>query len=246
MSASQRAGDRVAGPASAPAGSRLAVGSSSSSRPGRSASTPARASRCCSPPESAAVGRSRSVREADPAQRLVDPGPDLVGRYAPVLQPERHVVAAAGHHQLGLRVLEDDADPFPGLARVEPVDLDGALLLAGVLGEQAGQRGEQGALAGPGGPEQQHPLAVLDAQVDPAHRPGPPPGVPPPEPPQHRHRSPPPTRRPTHEVASRMRQRRSDRATAVSPGRRGSGPARRCWPAPGSAASRRARRRRWR
>ena len=125
-----------------------------------------------------------AVREADPAQRLVHPGPDLVGRHAPVLQPERDVVAAAGHHQLGLRVLEDDADPFPGLARVEPVDLDGALLLAGVLGQQPGQRGEQGALAGPGGPEQQHPLAALDAQVDPAHRPGAPPGVPPAEPAQ--------------------------------------------------------------
>ena len=45
---------------SAPAGSRLAVGSSSSSRPGRRASAPARARRCCSPPESAAVGRSRA------------------------------------------------------------------------------------------------------------------------------------------------------------------------------------------
>ncbi|GAB3943194.1 hypothetical protein GCM10027614_31490 [Micromonospora vulcania] len=75
------------------------------------------------------------VREADPVQRLVHPRPDLAGRYSPVLQPERDVVAAAGHHQLGLRVLEDDADPFAALARVEPVDLDGALLLARVLGQ---------------------------------------------------------------------------------------------------------------
>ena len=45
--------------------------------------------------------------------------------------------------------------------------------------EQAGQRGEQGALAGAGRPEQQHPLAGLDAQVDAAQRPGPPAAVPP-------------------------------------------------------------------
>ena len=43
----------------APSGSRLAVGSSSMSRPGCRASVPASASRCCSPPDSACVGRSR-------------------------------------------------------------------------------------------------------------------------------------------------------------------------------------------
>ncbi|PSK62519.1 hypothetical protein B0E53_05584 [Micromonospora sp. MH33] len=124
------------------------------------------------------------IREADPAQRLVHPGPDLVGGHAPVLQPERDVVAAAGHHQLGLRVLEDDADAFPGLTRVEPVDLDGALLLAGVLGQQPGQRRQQRALARPGGAQQQHPLPGLDAQVHPPHRPALPPRMPPPKPPQ--------------------------------------------------------------
>ncbi len=48
--------------AAAPAGSRLAVGSSSTRIPGSAASTPARASRCCWPPD-----RSRACRASNPA-----------------------------------------------------------------------------------------------------------------------------------------------------------------------------------
>jgi hypothetical protein len=36
---------------------------------------------------------SAAVAEADPGERLVDPGPDLRGRHAAVLQAERYIVA---------------------------------------------------------------------------------------------------------------------------------------------------------
>ena len=210
----------------APAGSRLAVGSSSSSRSG-----PQRQHAGQRQPLLLAAGQGgggpvAAVREADPVAAPRRPAArSRLGRHAAVLQAERDVVAGAGHHQLGLRVLEEDADPLAGLARVEPVDLDGALGLAGVLGQQAGQRGEQGALAGAGRPEQQHPLAALDAQVDAAHGPGPAAGVPPPEPAQ---------RRPSRHAAIAL-----GRQTARVRGRTGTGRARRSGPAPGSAPSRR-------
>ena len=179
------------------------------------------------------MGRSRWYGKPTRRSASSTRGQISVGRHAPVLQPERDVVAAAGHDQLGLRVLEDDADPFPGLARVEPVDLDGALRLAGVLGEQPGERGEQGALAGPGGAEQQHPLAVLDAQVDAADRPGAAPGVPPAEPAQLDAGS-----HVDHgSVATPARGVRPRRVRRGAFRPAGTGPARRSGPGPGSAAS---------
>ena len=79
---------------SAPAGSRLAVGSSSSSSRGLRASTPAMARRCFSPPDRSEVERSQLVREThrDCSDSLY-PRPDLVSRReGPVLQAERDVV----------------------------------------------------------------------------------------------------------------------------------------------------------
>ena len=160
----------------APSGSRLAVGSSSRRRSGRVAEAPASARRCCSPPERASVRRSRPYGNADRPQGLVDARPDLVSRDAVVLQTEGDVVAGPGHHQLGLRVLEHDADTAPPRATVTR-----ALPLARVGGQQPTQRGEQGALARTRRAEQEHPLAARDPQVDPADRPRPSPGVPPAE-----------------------------------------------------------------
>src|SRR5205823_9566526 len=95
-----------------------------------------------------------------------DAWPDLLCRYPQIFRTERDVVAAPGHDELGLRVLEQDPGPA--------VDADLARAFPGLLGEQSGERGEQGALAGPGQAQQQHPLAMLDPQVDVADRPGPP------------------------------------------------------------------------
>jgi hypothetical protein len=114
-----------------------------------------------------------AVRERAFQQRVVHAWPDPRRGYRMVFQPERDVVAGAGHDELGLGVLEHDAG--------RAVDAEFPRPLAGVLGEQAGECGEQGALAGAGGAQQQYPLAALDAQVDVAQGPGPAPGVPPTE-----------------------------------------------------------------
>jgi hypothetical protein len=120
-----------------------------------------------------AGGGVASVGEADGRQRLVDPPPDLAGRDAAVLQSERDVVAGPAHHQRRLGVLQDQPSARPGLAGRQAVEEHRALLRTRVGGvEQAGQRCQQGALAGAGRPEEQHPLAGLDPQVDPAQRPG--------------------------------------------------------------------------
>ena len=143
-----------------------------------------------------------------------------LGRYAAVLQSKCDIVADPGHHELGLRVLEDDADLFAGRPGVDTVDGDHALLLARVLGEQAGQRGEQRALAGPRRAEQQHPLAARPP-VDPRRaRP----------------------RRDGRRDASRSPRSSTWVSTARRPpvaGRTGTGPGRRSGPAPASARTRR-------
>jgi len=67
------------------------------------------------------------IRESDARERSVDTRPDLGGRYATVLEPERHVVAGPGHDELRLRILEDharsafDAEVAFGLATTGPV-----------------------------------------------------------------------------------------------------------------------------
>ena len=167
----------------APGGSSCAVGSSSSSRPGRRASTPARTSRCFSPPESACGRAVAAVGEADGGQRRVDPRPDLVGGQAGVLQTEGDVVPGPGHDELAVRVLGEQAQPAPGGARCPAVhgELAGHL---GALGVQdAGEGGEQRGLAGARGAGQEHPLAGLDDEVDAGQRPGPPRGMADAEPP---------------------------------------------------------------
>ena len=127
-----------------------------------------------------AGGGVPAVGEADGGQRLVDPRPDLGRCDAAVLQAERDVVAGPAHHQRGLGVLQHQPGAGPGLAGGPAVEEHRALLLARVGGvEQAGQGGQQGALAGAGPPEEQHPLAGLDPQVDPAQCPGLPAAVPP-------------------------------------------------------------------
>jgi hypothetical protein len=94
--------------------------------------------------------------------------------YPQILRTERHVVAAAGHHQLALRILEQQAGAAVHVKR--------AFGGPAVRGEQPRERGEQGALAGTRRSQQEHPFTAFDAQVDPAQRPGPAAGVAPTEP----------------------------------------------------------------
>jgi hypothetical protein len=116
--------------------------------------------------------------EAHLRQRPVHRRPDQRGRGPGVLQAERDVVPGAGHDQLGVRVLEDDRRPGPGLARRPAVDGELALGVAGVRAEHAGEGVQQRGLARAGRPGEQHPLAGLDPQVDVLHRPRPAAGVP--------------------------------------------------------------------
>ena len=127
-----------------------------------------------------AGGGVPAVGEADRGQRLVDPRPDLVGatprfsRPNATSSPARPITSAAS----------GSCSTSPARARASRAGRPSRSTAPscspasdGV--EQPGQRGEQGALAGAGRPEQQHPLAGLDAQVDPAQRPGLPAAVPP-------------------------------------------------------------------
>jgi len=50
-----------------------------------------------------------AVGEPDVRERAVDTRPDLVRRYAAVLEPERDVVTGARHDELGFRILQDEA-----------------------------------------------------------------------------------------------------------------------------------------
>jgi hypothetical protein len=106
-----------------------------------------------------------TVGEADLGECRVDARPDLGRWYAGVFEAERDVITRAGERELRLRVLEQDADP----AARRRAHL--ARAFAGVVGQEAGERGEQRALARPGRAEQQHALTALDAEVDVADRP---------------------------------------------------------------------------
>ena len=105
-------------------------------------------------------GKPTAARAASTRGQISARGTPRFSRPNATSSPQR------AHHQLGLRVLEHDARVRPVLPGGPAVDEDRALLLAGVLGEQAGERGEQGALAGAGGTREQHPLAVFDPQVE--------------------------------------------------------------------------------
>jgi hypothetical protein len=124
-----------------------------------------------------AGGPVTAVGEAHLGQHAVDGRPDPLARHSGVLQPERDVVPGAGHDQLRVGVLEDDAGAGPGVPRRPAVDGDRAGLLPLLRAEQPGERVQQGGLARPGRAGEQHPLAGGDGQVDLAGRPGVPAGV---------------------------------------------------------------------
>ncbi len=109
--------------ARAPGGSRLAVGSSRTRRPGWGAKAPASARRCCSPPESRAV-RRRSNPARPASARATGTRARIRSRPAPTLQAERDVVLDALHHELARRILEDDSDAGGQRDRIGAADAD--------------------------------------------------------------------------------------------------------------------------
>ena len=117
-------------------------------------------------------GMIAAVGEPDGGERGLDPRPDLRGGHAGVLQAERHVVAGAGEHELRIGILEDD--PRGAIEAQRPL----GFARSGAR-EQPGDPGEQGALSRAGGPEEEHPLAVLNDQVEAADGPRLPAGMPP-------------------------------------------------------------------
>jgi hypothetical protein len=92
---------------------------------------------------------AREVGGADGVERLERLRPDLRGRRAQVLEPERDLVLDPGHHDLVLGVLEDGGDGpdevgRPGTARVEAADDDGPAEPAAVeVGHEPGERAQE-------------------------------------------------------------------------------------------------------
>ena len=139
--ASRAANARAAG------GSRLAVGSSRTRIPGRGASAPASASRCCWPPDSFVRPGPLQPRQAHLVERLRHAGQHRVAPPAAALQPERDVVLDALHDQLALGVLEHEPDARRhcgprGRRRVEPVDRQPPLEIARELAGYQSRDGE--------------------------------------------------------------------------------------------------------
>ena len=145
---------------------------------------------------SAGEGRRRVVQrqpaQPDVVERLAHARPDLCRGDGEVLRPEGDVVAEAGKHHLGFRVLLHK----PGAAALRPrrgtVDqqASGLVRVFGVAGrrlagagravaQHAGQGVEQRRFAGAGGAQQKHALPRPDVQVKAADRGPGPSGMPP-------------------------------------------------------------------
>ena len=94
------------------------------------------------------------------------------------LESERHVVAHACQDDLRVRVLHHESRQTTVGRRVPAGEGDHAGLLALVRAAEHAREGmDQSGLAGPGGPEQQHPLTRFDRERHVADRPALPAGV---------------------------------------------------------------------
>ena len=95
---------------------------------------------------------------------------ELCTLHAEVRGPERHVVVHGRHEQLVIGILEDDADPPTDLLQVrlrhrQPVTRHLALARKDAVEVQHERR-----LPGAVRPEQRHPLAFLDREIDTSQR----------------------------------------------------------------------------
>ncbi len=124
-------------------------------------------------PERQVVRRPIGVcRHPHHRERLTDAGVEFRSAQAEVRGPESHVVADGRHEQLVVGVLEDDAHPAADLGQGVPADrhtgdLDRATPGADVAPEDSVEVQHEGRLAGTVGPEQGHPFAAVDVQIDP-------------------------------------------------------------------------------
>ena len=147
-------------------GSRLADGSSSTSRLGRIASTVAIATRRRWPSESWCGARSASSCMRTARERLGDPVLDLLARAAAVERAERDVLADGRHEQLVVGVLEDEPDAGAQVADVVVADAQAGDLELALALQQRVELEHQRRLAGAVGAEDGDALAVGDVQVD--------------------------------------------------------------------------------
>ena len=179
----RRAARPPPGRAPAASGSSCDIGSSRSNSCGSSASADARQTRCSSPPESSTVFRPQRWSASTDVECALDPGPDLGGRDAEVLEPESDLVRDDRHHDLVLGVLEDRRDRAGELgracaARVEPRDDDPARKAAAVeVRDEPCERAEQRRLAGSGRAEQRDDLVRARAPAIHLATPARPPGT---------------------------------------------------------------------
>ena len=109
-------------------------------------------------------------------ERPLDAGPDLGGRYAQILESERHLVGSDRHHDLVLRILEDGRHRAGELRRasaasVEPGDDDAAREAAPVeVRHEPRERAQQRRLAGARRAEERNDLPGLELERDAVER----------------------------------------------------------------------------
>ena len=149
--------------------SRADSGSSSSSTLGSTASARAIATRCFCPPDSSSIRRSAVAGQRDQLQHLRDPAPALGRGHAADLEPEADVLLHRHQREEG-EVLEDQrrrplvradaahATGHPGGCRLR-VGLD-----------EARDHAQDGRLPAARGAEEAEELALLDREVEIAHR----------------------------------------------------------------------------
>ena len=111
----------------------------------------------------------RAARSPSPTGR--QRGGDDTGhggaRHPDVLRPERDVPPDGGRDHPGARLLQHEPDRARALARRDAVDGHRAVELTGVGRlEQAGERPQEGGLARPRGPDEQHALPGPQGQGD--------------------------------------------------------------------------------
>ena len=110
--------------------------------------------------------------EADRAKRLRDASPGLLARDTYVFAAEGHIVADAGEHDLRIRILKHETDLAASASGISISDAQSPFRFTlFVATEDTGERVHKSGFTCSGCPEQQHPFARLDAQVEPAQRP---------------------------------------------------------------------------
>src|SRR5665811_1867438 len=121
-----------------------------------------------------AQGPLADISEAEQVERLLDPAAHDVTGHTERLHAVGQLLLDSVGDEGGRRVLADDANDVREVARavrarVTPVDGDPAAQRAPAeMWDQAVDAAQQGALAASGGPHDEHHLALVHPEVDPA------------------------------------------------------------------------------